>query len=125
MKLKNIILSTVFLFSSLVLFSNCSSNNSSAAKAVKKDTTKVAAVAKDTVPVAVTYPPLNKPLYDSLMKRMAHGDTTGKWPVKNAPYPLPGAILPFKRVVAFYGNLYANFRRVAAKRNACQIKRRG
>ena len=38
---------------------------------------------------------------------MAHGDTTGKWPVKNTPYPLPGAILPFKRIVAFYGNLYS------------------
>jgi len=41
------------------------------------------------------------------MKRLANGDTTGRWPVKNAPYPLPGAILPFKRVVAFYGNLYS------------------
>ena len=107
MKLKNIILSAVFLFSSLILFSNCNSNTTSAAKVGKKDTAKVAVKVKDTVPVAVTYPPLNKPLYDSLMKRMAHGDTTGKWPVKNAPYPLPGAILPFKRVVAFYGNLYA------------------
>ena len=29
------------------------------------------------------------------------------WPAKNAVYPLPGAILPFKRVVAYYGNLYA------------------
>jgi hypothetical protein len=29
------------------------------------------------------------------------------WPVKNAPYPKPGAILPFKRVVAYYGNLYS------------------
>ncbi len=29
------------------------------------------------------------------------------WPVKNLPYPLPGAILPFKRIVAYYGNFYA------------------
>ncbi len=41
------------------------------------------------------------------MIKLAHGDTTGKWPVKNAPYPLPGAILPYKSVVAYYGNLYA------------------
>lgn len=41
------------------------------------------------------------------MKRLAAGDTTGMWPVKGTPYPLPGAILPFKRVVAFYGNLYS------------------
>ena len=45
--------------------------------------------------------------YDSLMKRLANGDKTGKWPVKKAPYPLPGAILPFYRVVAYYGNMYS------------------
>ena len=27
-----------------------------------------------------------------------------EWPVKNAPAPLPGSILPAKRIVAFYGN---------------------
>lgn len=29
------------------------------------------------------------------------------WPVKGLPYPKAGAILPFKRVVAYYGNLYS------------------
>ena len=108
MKLKKTILSAVFLLSSLILFSNCSQSNSSA-KADKKPVAKTAPVkTEDTVvTVPVTYPPIDKKLYDSLMKRLAHGDTTGKWPVKNAPYPLPGAILPFKRVVAFYGNLYS------------------
>ncbi len=35
--------------------------------------------------------------------------TTAKtlWPVKNAAYPKAGAILPFKRIVAYYGNLYS------------------
>ncbi|MER3472080.1 MAG: hypothetical protein C4330_12370 [Chitinophagaceae bacterium] len=46
--------------------------------------------------------------YDQLMKYIANGDTTGKWPVKNAPYPVSGAVLPFHRVVAYYGNLYSN-----------------
>jgi hypothetical protein len=45
--------------------------------------------------------------YDSLMKKLANGDKSGRWPVKNKEYPLPGAILPFNRVVAFYGNLYS------------------
>jgi hypothetical protein len=45
--------------------------------------------------------------YDSLMKRLANGDQTGKWPVKTTAYPLPGAILPFNRVVAYYGNMYS------------------
>jgi hypothetical protein len=43
--------------------------------------------------------------YDSLMNRMANGDK--RWPVKDAPSPLPGAILPFNRIVAYYGNMYS------------------
>ncbi|MDB5150776.1 MAG: hypothetical protein JWQ57_4796 [Mucilaginibacter sp.] len=45
--------------------------------------------------------------YDSLMKKIANGDKSGRWPVKTKEYPLPGAILPFNRIVAFYGNLYS------------------
>lgn len=45
--------------------------------------------------------------YDSLMKKLANGDKSGRWPVKSKDYPLPGAILPFNRIVAFYGNLYS------------------
>ncbi|MBK0378983.1 hypothetical protein [Mucilaginibacter segetis] len=55
----------------------------------------------------VNKPVLDTMLYDSLMLHLANGDKTGKWPVKNAPYPLPGAILPFNRIVAFYGNMYS------------------
>lgn len=44
--------------------------------------------------------------YDQRMLSIANQDTTGRWPVK-APYPLPGAILPFNRIVAYYGNLYS------------------
>lgn len=51
-------------------------------------------------------PKLDTLLYDSLMRQLANGDTTGRWPVK-AAYPLPNAILPFNRVVAYYGNLYS------------------
>src|SRR6195952_3838571 len=104
--MKNIFLSTVFMLSSLCLFSNCTQSKSGIKDAKTKPAANVAA-AEDTTTAKVVYPPLNKKLYDSLMKRMAHGDTTGRWPVKNAPYPLPGAILPFKRVVAYYGNLYS------------------
>ena len=45
--------------------------------------------------------------YNRKMLYLSNGDTTGKWPVKNAPYPLPGAIMPFNRIVAYYGNLYS------------------
>lgn len=44
--------------------------------------------------------------YNKLQQKMANGDTTGNWPVK-LPYPLAGAILPYKRIIAFYGNLYS------------------
>lgn len=46
--------------------------------------------------------------YNQLLQYMANGDSSGRWPVKNAPVPLPGAILPFNRVIAYYGNLYSN-----------------
>ncbi|MFZ4726849.1 MAG: hypothetical protein ACOYMD_15555 [Paludibacter sp.] len=38
---------------------------------------------------------------------LANGDTTGRWPIKSRIYPLDGAILPFNRIIAYYGNLYS------------------
>jgi hypothetical protein len=111
MKLKNILFSATFLLLPLIFFTNCSQSSTSTKDAgktsAKTTVTTTTTTKKDTVIAPVTYPPLDKKLYDSLMKKLAHGDTTGRWPVKNAPYPLPGAILPFKRVVAYYGNLYS------------------
>jgi hypothetical protein len=40
------------------------------------------------------------------MLALANSDTTGRWPAK-APRPLPRAILPYNRIIAFYGNLYS------------------
>jgi hypothetical protein len=110
MKLKNILFSATFLLLPLIFFTNCSQSSTSTkdeAKPAAKTAITTTTTKTDTVIKTVTYPPLDKKLYDSLMKKLAHGDTTGRWPVKNAPYPLPGAILPFKRVVAYYGNLYS------------------
>ena len=44
--------------------------------------------------------------YTKRMLAISNNDTTGKWPVKT-PYPLTGAILPYNRIIAFYGNLYS------------------
>jgi hypothetical protein len=44
--------------------------------------------------------------YDSKLAHIVNGDSSGRWPVKTA-YPLAGAIFPFKRIVAYYGNLYS------------------
>jgi hypothetical protein len=109
--MKNVLLTSVLGLSFLVLFTNCSQSSGSKSTT---DSTKTAVAPgaegepADTITVKKNnYPPINKAQYDALMTRMAHGDTTGKWPVKNAPYPLPGAVLPYKRVIAYYGNLYS------------------
>jgi hypothetical protein len=44
--------------------------------------------------------------YNKRMRALSNNDTTGRWPVKT-PYPLPGALLPYSRIIAFYGNLYS------------------
>jgi hypothetical protein len=75
----------------------------------------------------VALPPLNRDLYDQKMETLANNpppkivepkyDESGKeipapppkpplWPTK-AEYPNAGALLPFYRVVAYYGNLYS------------------
>ncbi len=63
-------------------------------------------------------PPLDKDAYDKRMLQLAHSvsATTSPststipqkrlWPV-DAPYPNPGALLPFNRIVAYYGNFYS------------------
>ena len=50
---------------------------------------------------------LDTAAYQEKIIAMANADTTGLWPIQNEPFPLDGAILPFKRVVAYYGNLYS------------------
>ncbi|RTY88236.1 hypothetical protein EKM02_12830 [Flavobacterium sp. RSP49] len=44
--------------------------------------------------------------FNTRMIALSNNDTTGRWPVK-APYPLPGALLPYNRIIAYYGNLYS------------------
>lgn len=73
------------------------------------------------------YPSLDKEDYDIRMSKLANNPTiriiekdqeTGEekirfeekktpWPVQNLPYPKDGALLPFNRIIAYYGNLYS------------------
>ncbi len=72
----------------------------------------------------VPKPVLDKEDYDRRMRNLAHVEevieastatstattTPAKeslWPVTDAPYPLPGALLPFNRILAYYGNFYS------------------
>ncbi len=44
--------------------------------------------------------------FDRKLQHVTNGDTSGLWPVKTE-YPLDGALLPHKRILAYYGNLYS------------------
>lgn len=93
-------LRAVLLAASLGLFISCDKAQSAQQKKEAKPISekpveqKVESIALDTID------------YDARIKLMVNGDSSGKWPAK-APYPKAGAILPYKRIIAFYGNLYS------------------
>jgi hypothetical protein len=93
-------------FIALALFAGVGCNSQATAEASSKDSSTVAQ--KKEVTATNGGQKIDTALYNRLMLDMANGDTSGRWPVKNAPLPLPGAILPFNRVIAYYGNLYSN-----------------
>jgi hypothetical protein len=62
-------------------------------------------LAKDT-PVVPAVQLIDSASYNAKISYMLNGDTSGRWPAKG-PLPLTGAILPYKRIVAYYGNLYS------------------
>ncbi len=106
MKSNLLLKSAIGLTFAVSLFSCDSVPTSTAAVAASVDTTKNPEAVADQPtpePAAVT---LDTVLYNQQMTHMVNGDSSGKWPVKTA-YPLPGAILPFKRIIAYYGNLYS------------------
>ena len=84
-------------FSAVLIFSGCNS------KTEKKILDKIPF--QKTVEKTVV--PFDTLAYNNKLESMANGDTTGLWPIESKVYPLNGAILPFKRIVAYYGNLYS------------------
>ena len=48
----------------------------------------------------------DSPAFAGIMRHLVHDRPTAKWPVPSEP-PAEGAILPYHRVVAYYGNLYS------------------
>lgn len=98
--------SFVLLSFVLILFNSCANVSGSENHA---DTTAVAITA-DSVPAVNTAPPAapaaDAATYEKAVNYMLNGDSSGKWPAKT-PAPLAGSILPYKRVIAYYGNLYS------------------
>ncbi len=88
----------------LIILIAFSCNDNSVAQKNFSDNTlnKSEVTEKDSIP-AIAFDTAD---YNAKMQAMSNGDTTGIWPPKS-PLPLPGAIFPFNRVVAFYGNLYS------------------
>lgn len=53
-------------------------------------------------------------LYNKKIYQLANGDESGRWPPKT-PYPAKSALLPFNRIVAYYGNFYSRAMGVLGK----------
>lgn len=82
---------------------------------VKKERYSLGMERKDTIPVKpaeivnqgddsmMSY----RSKYSQLILHLVHNSPSEKWPVK-AGYPALGALLPFNRIVAYYGNLYSS-----------------
>jgi hypothetical protein len=56
--------------------------------------------------VVTPKPELDSTDYANRMKAMANGDSSGKWTF-NGHYAKVGALMPFNRIIAYYGNLYS------------------
>lgn len=92
----HIVLSMVFVLA----LSGCDSKKTPGAKNSKEEKTPGQTEEKERTPIDTL-------AYQQKLKALANGDTTGLWPNHLHSYPLDGAILPFKRIVAYYGNLYS------------------
>ena len=96
---------SVLAFISLpLLLLNISCEKGKSAAAVT-DTEKSDTIKTDTTEKTTTLT-IDTVDYNKRMVALSNNDTTGRWPVK-APYPLPGALLPYNRIIAYYGNLYS------------------
>ena len=61
----------------------------------------------DTVAAEIKKEPVKLSMsYVDKMNHIINGDSSGKWGI-NQSEPLAGAILPYKRIIAYYGNLYS------------------
>jgi len=101
--MKNLLTPLSFLF--FIFFSNCKAPGANADKGELADTLPK----KDTIPAlanAQDAPKLDTTLYNQKLREIFHNKRPGAW-MPDTSYPLAGAILPFKRVVAYYGNFYS------------------
>lgn len=104
--MKNTIL---FFLSTFFLFVLLSCKEGSEAQGPRLAGAQTSPAGKDTSgknEPKVAEPVLDTAQYTRLQQHISGGDTTGRWPVPHA-FPRAGAVLPFQRVVSYYGNLYS------------------
>lgn len=93
-----------------IMLAGC--NNTEAAKKKKvtatgnPDPKKEAAVMQPQPEPAPPPAVLDTARYNALMMKMVHDTAKLRWPVQT-DYPLAGALLPFNRIIAYYGNYYS------------------
>ncbi len=97
---------SVVIFSLLFILVSCNQNATTKTDAEAKSLQKEGEAAQNSVQQEVSIK-VDSATYEAKILSLANGDTTGKWPILSQPYPLDGAILPYKRIVAYYGNLYS------------------
>src|SRR5256885_11876574 len=92
----------LLLFTAIFIFAECN-------KFEKQPKRIFIASKKDSISVikpVVHASQLDTTLYNSLLLYLAHDTASSNWPVKTT-YPFASPILPFKRIVAYYGNFYS------------------
>ena len=99
----------IFVFTPLLLQA-CKggnhSDNKKASPAAGADTVITGADQGPAVSAGGPYAAVDTAAYNHKLRFLAHNDSSSKFLIFK-DYPLPGAILPFKRIVAYYGNLYS------------------
>lgn len=93
----------LLVLTALVFETSCTNAQTDPTAELSISTTQSASIKKNPEP---TIRPLDSAGYKKRMVQMAKGDTTGKWSF-NGHYPKSGALLPFNRIIAYYGNLYS------------------
>jgi hypothetical protein len=89
-----------------ILLSGCNGNGILTSE-LDQPAEEMVKASTDTPPMTPKVRPLvDSGLYRRSLAHMVNGDTSGLWPVQS-PLPLEGAVLPFKRIVAYYGNYYS------------------
>ena len=101
--MKQVLVLMMFLAVLLVVIS-CEKARTAPAFISKEKKTKT--VVKDSIVKESITTTIDTVDYNQRLWALSNQDASGRWPVKTV-YPLAGAILPYHRIVAFYGNLYS------------------